>query len=131
MNKFRFVKLFEDFKKIGFINKEDVDNIFIELIDDNFKIEYDNIEDDGKYEFMLYIEKDELFNTDVTEEYLLVFLDYMKACYNVLSYKYATYRRYDTRTISGNSSFTTDTTYYDDFPNNIDVKTIGIDFIIE
>ncbi len=125
------IKLFEDFKNIDIVNKEDIDNIFIELIDDNFSIEYDNIEDDGKYEFMLDIEKDELFNSNVVEEYLLVFLDYMKECYNVLSYKFAIYHRYDTKTISGQSSFTTDTKYYDSFPNNIDVKTIGIDFIIK
>ena len=129
----RYIKLFENFKDIDIINKEEIiDNIFIELIDNGFTIDYDNINDDNRYEFMLYIEKDdESFNSDITEEYLLVFLDYMKSYYNVLSYKFTTYKRYPTKTISGQNSFTTDTKYYDTFPNNIDVKTIGIDLIIK
>ncbi len=139
MNK--YIKLFENFKDIDFIDKEEIiNNIFIELIDNGYTIDYDNIKDViikvalepvSTYEFMLYIDKGgELFNSDIVEEYLLVFLDYMKSCYNVLSYKFATYRRSPTKTISGHNSFTTYTTYYDSFPN-MEVETIGIDLIIK
>ena len=130
MNK--YIKLFENFKDIDFIDEEEIiNNIFIELIDNGYTIDYDNIKDDDTYEFMLYIDKGgELFNSDIVEEYLLVFLDYMKSCYNVLSYKFATYRRSPTKTISGHNSFTTYTTYYDSFPN-MEVETIGIDLIIK
>ena len=130
MNK--YIKLFENFKDIDFIDEEEIiNNIFIELIDNGYTIDYDNIKDDDTYEFMLYIDKGgELFNSDIVEEYLLVFLDYMKSCYNVLSYKFATYRRSPTKAISGHNSFTTYTTYYDSFPN-MEVETIGIDLIIK
>lgn len=126
------MKLYEGFK-IEANFEQDVKDIFVEFVDAEYEVDIDFL-DKGKgiKDIMVNIESDTLFNSNIVKDSFLMLFDYTKIYYKVLTHKYATYKRVPSRTLDGIVTFTTDTTYYDEFPDNIsDLECIGIDIIME
>ena len=113
--------------------KQDIRDIFVELEDDDYLVDIDYL-DKGKgiQDIMVMInndKNDKLFNSNMVKDYFLMLLDYTKDYYDVLTHKFAVYKRIPSRTLIG--SFTTDTKYYDEFPDDLDdLESMGIDIIM-
>jgi len=120
--------------------KKDIKDMFVELEDDDWLVDIDYL-DKGKgiQDIMVMInndENDKLFNSNMVKDYFLMLLDYTKDYYDVLTHKFAVYKRiqnYDavTGVRRGYGPFQTDTKYYDEFPDNLDgLECMGIDIIM-
>jgi hypothetical protein len=120
--------------------KKDIKDMFVELEDDDWLVDIDYL-DKGKgiQDIMVMInndKNDKLFNSNMVKDYFLMLLDYTKDYYDVLTHKFAVYKRiqnYDTVTgvRRGYGPFQTDTKYYDEFPDDLDgLECMGIDIIM-
>jgi hypothetical protein len=65
-------------------------------------------------------ENDKLFNSNMVKDYFFMLLDYTKDYYDVMTHKFAVYKSIPSRTLDGINAFTTDTKYYDEFPDDLD-----------
>ena len=110
------------------------------LEDDGYEVDIDYL-DKGKgiQDIMIMIETDDnsmLFNSNMVKDYFLMLLDYTKDYYDVLTHKFAVYKKipnYDVATgvRRGYGPFQTDTKYYDEFPDDLDgLESMGIDIIM-
>ena len=139
----KYIKLFElylqDSDEDKFIIdpkfKQDIKDMFVELEDDGYEVDIDYL-DKGKgiQDIMVMInndENDKLFNSNMVKDYFFMLLDYTKDYYDVLTHKFAVYKRIPSRTLDGINTFTTDTKYYDEFPDDLDgLESMGIDIIM-
>ena len=131
----KYIKLFElylqDSDEDKFVIdpkfKQDIRDMFVELEDDDYLVDIDYL-DKGKgiQDIMVMInndENDKLFSSNMVKDYFLMLLDYTKDYYDVLTHKFAVYKRINT--------FTTDTKYYNEFPDDLDgLESMGIDIIM-
>lgn len=125
------MKLYETFQ-IDEEFEQDIKDMFVELVDANYRVDIDFL-DKGKglKDIMVLIEHEELFNSNIAKDHLLRLLDYTKIYYEVITHKFAIYKRVPSRTLDGQETFTTDTRYFNEFPDDIDgIECIGIDIIM-
>ena len=115
--------------------KQDIRDMFVELEDEGYEVDIDYL-DKGKgiQDIMVMInndENDKLFNSNMVKDYFFMLLDYTKDYYDVLTHKFAVYKSIPSRTLDGINTFTTDTKYYDEFPDDLDgLECMGIDIIM-
>ena len=118
--------------------KKDIKDMFVELEDDDWLVDIDYLDKcKGIQDIMVMInndKNDKLFNSNMVKDYFLMLLDYTKDYYDVLTHKFAVYKRIPSRTLIGFYSintFTTDTKYYDEFPDDLDgLESMGIHIIM-
>ena len=127
----KYIKKFEAYKVDNNI-KQDIEHILGEVLDDGFSLDIDfGYDDDYRQSLIVTIERGLSFNSDLVEDYLVRLVDYINTKYEVLKYKYAIYKRIPSRTTDGINTFTTDTKYFQEFPNDSDVKSIGVDILVK
>lgn len=127
----KYIKLFENYPSPrGFTPnsiEEDVNDMFIELKDDGYKIEYQRLNERGdSVSLTIKLKYRRVFNSNDVREYVMMFIDYMTD-------KFGEQRVfYRGRT----SAYVTDDTFYaakvvttDDFPDDIELIAlkIGVD----
>lgn len=127
----RYIKKFEKYK-VDTNVEQDVRDILVELLDYGFEIDLDFLYDEYlKQNIIITIENKNLFNSNITEDYLIRIMDYFNFNYSIIKSKFAIYKRVPSVTLDGIKTFTTDTTYYDTFPYNININSIGVDIVIK
>jgi len=128
----KYIKNFESYRLSSNV-EQDIKDILDELLDDGFKIDIDFLyKDDYKQNLMITIENEISFNSNLVEDYLVRLSDYIKSRYEVLESKYTIYMRIPSRTLDGINTFTTDTKYFQEFPNDIDyIESIGVDILVK
>ena len=131
----KYIKLFESYDSDGNFTidekfKKDIHDMFVELEDEDYVVEIDNLDND----IMISINNDKngiLFSSNMVKDYFLMLLDYTKDYYDVLTHKFAVYKRIPSRTLDGINTFTTDTKYFNEFPDDLDgLESMGIDIIM-
>jgi hypothetical protein len=127
------IKRYESYK-INIDIEQNINDILSELSDDGFKIDIDFLDKlDGIHqELMLVIYHTKSFNSNLFEDYLTRIVEYINISYEIVRYNYSIYRRIPSITISGQKTFTTETEFFKEFPNNIeDVEAMGVDILIK
>lgn len=133
----RYIKQYEGFK-IDADFEQDVKDIFVELVDNDYDVEIDFLDKDkGIKNIMINIEKNN-FNSNIAKDKFLMLLDYVKIYYDVVSYKFATYKMMPNQAKGGaplwiNSHLMSmNTEYYEDFPENLEgLECMGIDILLK
>jgi hypothetical protein len=123
----RYLKLFENYPSPRGLTpnsiEEDVNDIFTELKDNGYKIEYQRFNESGD-NVSLTIKYRRGFNSNDVREYVIMFIDYMTDKFGEQRVFYRgrtpAYDTYDTFYVNG-KVFTTD-----DFPDDIELTALKI-----
>lgn len=127
----RYIRLYENFTVSTSSPdiKNDIIDMFIDLVEDGFILDIFNNHEYKKCTLSITLDNENEFDSSIVKDRILTAIDYINEYYTIINSnnRFVIFNEYSDRSISGNLYSANNSNYYDIYPDNKEVKSIGIE----